>query len=157
MPRPNPRVPKLKPLELDGQQVDLNYFLNTDYVDASTAGVELPGVIEFINENYQYFIEQKVRQKGVLERARAKAYFDLKGGLWESRGLAGKFSEAGADKAVELDEEVIAALETYAIFSGYVARLPNMMQTLQAKLGITRTVEATRRAMMEDADRSSED
>ena len=144
-------------LDLDGQQIDLNYFLNTDYVDASAAGVELPGLIEFINENYQYYLEWKIRQKGVLERARATAYFGLKGGLWEARGFAGKFSEAGADKAVELDEEVIAALEQYAIFSGYVARLLNMMQTLQAKLGITRTVEATRRAMMEDADRSSED
>ena len=144
-------------LDLDGQQIDLNYFLNTDYVDASSAGVELPGLIEFINENYQYYLEWKIRQKGVLERARAKAYFGLKGGLWVSRGFAGNFSEAGADKAVELEEEVIAALEDYAIYSGQVARLNNMMQTLQAKLGITRTVEATRRAMMEDSERQPED
>jgi len=157
MPKPSSLLPKLKPLTLDGQPVDLNYFLNTDYADATSASVEIPGLIEFINENYQYFVEQKVRQKGVLERARAKAYFDLKGGLWETKGFAGKFSENGAEKAVELDEEVIEALDQYAIFSGYVARLYNLMQTLQAKLGITRTAEATRRAMLEDADRPSEE
>jgi hypothetical protein len=157
MPRPSHLLPKLRTLELDGQPIDLNYFLTTDYVDAASAGSEIPGLIEFINENYQVFVEQKIRSKGALERARAKAYFDLKAGLWETRGYAGKFTESGAEKSVELEEEVIDALEQYAVFSGYVARLYNLMQTLQAKLGITRTVEATRRAMLDDADRPSEE
>lgn len=157
MPQPSHLLPKLKLLDLDGQPVDLNYFLTTDYADATCASVELPGLIEFVNENYQLYVEQKIRAKGELERARAKAYFDLKGGLWATRGFEGKITETGVEKAVELEQEVIDALERYAIFSGWVARLYNLMQTLQAKLGITRTAEATRRAMLEDADRPSEE
>lgn len=157
MPKRSTLLPTLRPLDLDGQPVDLNYYLNTDYADAVSASVELPGLIEYINENYQVMIEHKIRQKGVLERARAQAYFDLRGGLWVTRGYEGSKTEKAIENAVELEQTVIDAIEQFAIYSGFVARLYNLMETLQAKLGITRTAEATRRAMLEDAGRPSEE
>jgi hypothetical protein len=157
MPKPHYSLPKLKPLELDGQVVDLNFFLTTDYQDAASASVELPGLIEFVNENLQVMVEGKARAYAQLKQAKAKAYFDLKGGLWEVRQLAGKPTESGLEAAVELEQTVMDASEQYAIFSGYVSRLYQLIQTLHAKLGITRTSEATRRAMLEEADRPSEE
>jgi hypothetical protein len=142
----------LKPLELDGQSLDLNYFLTTDYQDATAASVELPALIEYINENYQVMVEGKIRAKGALDKARATAYFDLKSGLWETRRYSGKPTESAIAAAVELEQPVIDALEQLAIFSGYTARLYNTMLTLRDKLGITRTSEATRRAMLEETE-----
>jgi hypothetical protein len=157
MPKPHFSLPKLKPLELDGQVVDLNFFLTTDYQDASAAAVELPGLIEFVNENLQVMVEGKARAYARLKQAKAKAYFDLKEGLWETRGHQSKPTEAAVEHAIELEQPVIDASEQYAVFSGYVSRLYQTIQTLHDKLGITRTSEATRRAMLEEADRPSEE
>ena len=152
MPRHDPRLPKLKPFDLDGTPVDLNYFLTTDYQDSTVASMEIPALIEYINEHLQGMIEGKIRSKADLERARGRAYLDLKGGLWEVRELAGKPTDKGLDAAVEQEQTVIDAVEQYAIFSGYVSRLYNLIAVLHSKLDIVRTSESTRRALIERTD-----
>jgi hypothetical protein len=157
MPKPNQLLPTLKPIMLDGSPLDLNYFLTTDYQDATSASVELPAIIEYVNENLQAMIEGKITSKAALERARAAAYFDLKQGLWETRNYEGKPTEKALEMAVELEQVVIDAVQTFATFSGYASRLYNLIQTLHAKMGMTRTSEATRRALLEEADKPSEE
>lgn len=153
MSKPTQYLPKLKPLNLDGSPVDLNFFLTTDYQDATVASVEIPALIEYINENLQVMIEGKIRAKADLERLRGKAYLDLKRGLWETRGYEGKPTDKGVEAAIEQEETVIEAHEQVAIFSGYVSRLHNLIAVLHAKLDITRTSESTRRALLESSDR----
>jgi hypothetical protein len=139
-------------LELGDQLVDLNYYLAADYADAAEASAEIPAVIEWVNEHYQAFIQQKHQAKSLVRQARSKAYFDLKGALWASRGYTGKITEKAIEAAIELEQSVIDAEDQLAIFNGWVARLFNTMENLRAKLDMIRTSEATRRAMLEEAD-----
>jgi hypothetical protein len=143
-------LPKLDKMELGGYALDIDYFLKTDYQDAHSAAKEIPSVIEWINSELQVAIEKKIITKQQLKKAEGAAFLDLRGALWERRGYAGKQTDSAIDAAVHLEKSVIEATETFAYWSGLVSRLVNTLLSLQAKLDLVRTSEATRRAMAEE-------
>jgi len=145
-------LPKLDKMELGGYALDIDYFLKTDYQDAHAAAKEIPSVVEWINSQLQLAIESKINTKQQLKRAEAAAFLDLRGALWERRGYAGKQTDSAVDAAVQLEKSVIEATDTFAYWSGLVSRLVNTLLSLQAKLDLVRTSEATRRAMVEEDD-----
>lgn len=164
MPKPMPvevakpmSLPKLDKIELGGYALDIDYFLKTDYQDARSAAKEIPSVIEWINAELQIAIEKKILCKQQLKKAEGAAFLDLRGALWERRGYAGKQTEGAIDAAVQQEDSVKEAYEHFAYWSGLTSRLSNTLISLQAKLDLVRTSEATRRAMVEeDPDRHGE-
>lgn len=149
-------LPKLEPLSLGDFNLDLNYFLTSDYQDAHSASRELPAIIEWVNSHLQSMTEQKLRLKAHVKTAEAQAYMDLKSGLWDTRGYEGKITETGLEHAIHLEDTVKKAQDELAIYSGWVSRLSNLIISLQAKLDLVRTSEATRRVLVAD-ERGSED
>jgi len=145
-------LPKLDKMELGGYALDIDYFLKTDYQGAHAAAKEIPTVVEWINSELQIAIEKKIICKQQLKKAEGAAFLDLRGALWERRGYAGKQTEAAIEAAVHQEQSVVEAHETLAYWSGLVSRLVNTLLSLQAKLDLVRTSEATRRAMVEEDD-----
>jgi hypothetical protein len=145
-------LPKLDKMTLGGYSLDIDYFLKTDYQSAHAAAKEIPTVIEWINSELQIAIEKKILTKQQLKKAEGAAFLDLRGALWERRGYAGKQTESAIEAAVHQEQEVIEAHENFAQWSGLVSRLVNTLLSLQAKLDLVRTSEATRRAMAEEDD-----
>lgn len=143
-------LPKLDKVELGGFALDIDYFLKTDYQSAHAAAKEIPSVIEWINSELQIAIEKKIISKQQLKKAEGMAFLDLRGALWERRGYAGKPTETALEAAVHQEQSVIEATEMMAYWSGLTSRLSNTLISLQAKLDLVRTSEATRRAMAEE-------
>lgn len=143
-----PTLPKLEAIELDGYRLDLQYFFTKEYVDIGEASIELPAVIEWLNCQLQAQIESKHRKKAELERAEAEAYFALKNGDFSRKGYGDKVTEVALDHAVKLDENVTRANEELAILTGWVDRLYNLQRSLQFKLELVRSNEATRRTLV---------
>src|ERR1051326_4693325 len=108
--------PPLEPLNYGGFSLDLDYYLSHDYIDIGEAASELPPIIEWVNGWLQDLTERKIIQKQLVEQVEARAYFELKGGMFESKGYGTtKPSEEALKRAVQLDERVIEAHEKYAI------------------------------------------
>lgn len=145
-------LPKLGAIELGGYALDIDYFLKTDYQGGHHASKEIPSVIEWVNSELQIAIEQKILTKQSLKKAEGAAFLDLRGALWERRGYAGKQTETAIEAAIHQEESVRKAHEDFAAASGLVSRLHNTIISLQAKLDLVRTTEATRRAMVEEDD-----
>jgi len=145
---PKTLLPTLEPLNLGDFNLDINYFLTSDYQDAHAASRELPAIIEWVNSHLQTMTEQKLRLKSTVKTAEAQAYMDLKTGLWEKRGYEGKVTEKGLECAVQLESNVQKAQDDLAIYCGWVSRLSNLILSLQAKLDLVRTSEATRRVLV---------
>lgn len=145
-------LPTLEKMELGGYALDIDYFLKTDYQSAHTAAKEIPTVIEWISSELQVAIEKKIICRQQLKKAEGAAFLDLRGSLWERRGYAGKQTDSAIDAALHQESTVIEATELYAYWCGLVSRLSNTLLSLQAKLDLVRTSEATRRAMAEEDD-----
>lgn len=145
----NHLLPKLHPIDLDGYSLDVDYYLKHDYIDVQEATQELPAIIEWVNVQRQVLLEQKVTKKQELKEVEARAYFDLRGGLFEERGF-GKMTEVALEHAVALDENVKKEHRDFAVLVGWLSRLSTLLDALQCKLDLTRTSEATRRKLVED-------
>lgn len=143
-------LPKLEAIDWGDFTLDLDYYLGHDYVDIAEAGTELPAVIEWVNEKLQQVTEDRLRKKSEIKRLEARAFFDLRNGGFEAKGYAGKPTEAALDKAVSLDPDVQKAEDEFAVLSGWHGRLVNLMTSLQSKLDLTRSVESTRRKLVEE-------
>lgn len=143
-------LPVIDPIELGGYTLDIDHFLKMDYVDSRQAARELPSVIEWLNSELQIAIERKILCKHAVKKAEGAAYLDLKGPLWERRGYSGKPTEAALEAAVHQEAGVEEAYRDLAAWSGLTSRLSSTMLSLQAKLDLVRTVEATRRAMLDE-------
>lgn len=140
----NAGLPPLQKYD-DGQNsLDLDHFLKKDYVDVNQASLQLPPIIEWVNQVRADFQEQMLVAKQAIKEAEARAYFDLRGGGFEQK-YSGKASEAALAQAVVLEEKVATAYRDYAVLYAHVQRLANTMISLQAKLDLVRTVEATNR------------
>lgn len=144
-----PPLPQLEPIELDGYKLDLQFWLTKEYREIGEAAVELPSIIEWLNFELQGFIEVKIRKKAELARAEAKAYFSIKNGDFQRKGYGDKPTEAAVNHAVQLDEEVTKLNEDVAVVSGWVERFINLQKTLQFKLELVRSNEATRRKQID--------
>lgn len=148
MKRPPP-LPKLPAIELDGFSIDIDYYLTKEYVDIGLAAVELPALIETLNWQNQANTEQLLRTKSELGRAEATSYFHLKNGGFQREGYGDKPTDKGVEYAVKLDPTVIELEEKVAILTAWTERLKNFMKSLQSKLELVRSTEATRRKLPE--------
>jgi len=152
-------IPQTRPLELGGTTLDVSHFLKADYTDVSLARDELPAIIEWLNEQLQSLYEQKLRAKCELKRARARAKFRLRGdgdGSFAQLGFNGNPTAEAIKDAAELDEEVVKADNDFAVLAGWVLRLTGTMASLESKLDLVRTTEATRRRVFQ-GDAADED
>ena len=151
-------LPKLKPMKLDGFELDLDYYLKTHYASVYSANAELPSIIEWVNENLETAIYKKHMAKALLKQAEGMAFHDLRDPLkFEQFGFAGKPTEKAIDAAIPQLNYVVEANENYAKAAALVSRLINTLISLQAKLDLVRTSEATRRAVVEGDDARGEE
>ena len=141
--------PKLGKIHLDDFDLDLDAILYASYEDISEAAEELPPIIEWINAQLQGITEQRIVKKQTIRELEAKVYFDLKNGAFEREGYADKMTETAVDKAINLNEKVQAAWREYATLVGWEQRLENLRFSLNAKLDLVRSSEATRRRLIE--------
>lgn len=143
-------VPKVGCLKFGGDLVDVDYFLTKDYVEITEARDELPGIIEFLNGQLQWFGEQKILAKHELKKAESAAFFDLRNATtFFERGYAGKPTDKALALAVALDPGVDAAVKRFAEMAAWVTRITNLMMALQMKMDLVRSSEATSRRLME--------
>jgi hypothetical protein len=91
----------------------------------------------------------KLRQRSLVERIEATAYFALKNGEFQSRGYGDKPTADALKAAVALDDDVIKEAEDLAVWSALEDRLERIMKSLSAKLDLVRSSEATRRKLVE--------
>ena len=143
-------LPKLAPIRYGDFSMDLEYYLGGNYVDIIRVASELPAAIEWVNAALQDYTEQKLIAKQAVEEIEATVYFELKNGDFEAKGYAGKSSEEAVKRAIQLDERVKKAHRKYAVLYGWVQRLWNVQTSLQARLDLVRSSEATRRRLAED-------
>ena len=61
-------------------------------------------------------------------------------------------TEANLEKAVHLEDSVVKVHESYAVLYGWVRRLQNLQMSLQSKLELIRSTEATRRRLVENTE-----
>lgn len=141
-------IPRISPIEMGGAPLDVNYLLTTEFVDIREAASVLPPVIEWVNDNLQSYNEQRIVKKQEIKEAEARAYLDLRGGLFSERGY-GKPTEAALEHAVALEESVGKAHREFATLSSWCNRLEHLMSALQMKMELTRSSEATRRLVEE--------
>lgn len=141
-------IPRISSIELGGSPLDLNYLLTTEFVDIREAASVLPPVIEWINDNLQGYNEQRIAKKQEINEVEARAYMDLRAGLFEERGY-GKSTEKAMDHAVALEESVRKVHREFATLSSWCNRLEHLMDALRMKMELTRSSEATRRLVEE--------
>lgn len=152
------RLPKLRPIELEGYALDIDYFLKTHYTSVHSANAELPSIIEWVNEQLQVAIEQKLMAKATLKQTEGSNYHFLREEEnFRQAGFQGKITDKALEYAIPLMESSTEANLNYARAAGWVSRLSNTLISLQAKLDLVRTTEATRRAMVENDDGRSEE
>lgn len=143
-----PELPKLEKIDIAGYSLDLDYYLTKDYEDISSASTEIPAVIEWLNTQLQYMIEQKMKLDDEVKEFEASAYFNLQNGLWEDMHYVGKKTSYALSLAMRLDPKVKKSKQDLALYTGWVTRIQNLIYSFQAKLDLVRTAEATRRALL---------
>ena len=146
-------VPQLGKLKLGDFSLDLDKYIKRDYEDISLASSELPSIMEWVSGNLQSLSEQKLLKNNEVKVSEAKAYFDLKNGGFIERGYQGRMTEEAIRHAVNLDEKVQKAVRELAILTAWVARLHNLQDTLQMKLDLIRSTEATKRKIFSNEER----
>lgn len=150
MSRDTPELGKIRIDAQDDFELDLDYYLGTEYDDIGQACSELPPVIEWVNMKLQQITESKLIMKQEIAETEAKAYFDLRAGLFEDRGYAGKPTQDAVKEAVCLEESVKVIHRKYAVLVGWAQRLYQLQASLQSKLDLIRSTEATRRRLIAD-------
>lgn len=140
------KLPRLGTLDLDGFSLDLDYYLTHPYDDIREAAQELPPLIEWVNAQLQVLTEQRLIAKQEIREAEAGAYFDLRrDGAFAELGYSGKPTDTALAHAVALNDQVKEAHRSYAVLTGWVHRLSTLQVSLQSKLELVRSTEATRR------------
>lgn len=140
-------LPTIPAIELDGYTLDVGSFLAKEYLEIGEASIELPTVIEWLNLQLQSMIESKHKLKADLGRVEATAFFALKQGKFQQLGYGDKPTETAVAHAVNLDPDVARISDDLAVVTGWVERLTNLQRSLQHKLELVRSVEATRRTV----------
>ncbi len=150
---PASTIPAVAPIKgFEGVELDIQHYLLEEYSDVSDAAKELPAVMEWLNELRSAYIEERDVLKSDLEVAEAKAYFDLKGsgdGSYQVNYQC-KPTEEGMKMAVALDQEVRRLKEKLAAVAATQSRLTGTLGSLQAKVELLRSSEATRRTTFDD-------
>jgi len=139
---PCPKIGKL--MFGDGEVIDLDFYLNHDYTSIEEASQQLPGIIEYLNEKLQYYVQTEQIEKQEIKEAEATVYFRLRSGEFLER-YGEKMTEAALEKAVVLDDVVKNAHRIHAESDAWCERLKRSISSLTAKMELVRTTEATRR------------
>lgn len=129
----------------DGQVVNIDSLLKSDYEDIGEAAARIPPNIGFLGYHKAKAYERLINNKHRLKEAEARAYFELKNGAFISRGYGEKMTEAALEHAVNIDTSVIAASEAYAKEEKNYEWLSATIEALESKLELLRSVEATKR------------
>lgn len=140
--------PQLDKIRLDEDfELDIGYYLGNDYDEIGQAAVELPAIIEWVNMKLQALTEQKIIKKQEIKEVEARVFVKLiNGGFEEAYG--GKATMAAIERVICLDPKVRTVHEEYAVLFGWTQRLQSMQISLQLKLDLTRSTEATRRRLL---------
>jgi hypothetical protein len=144
-----PPIPEVPSIELDGFRLDVSYFLRKDYEDIATASIELPAIIEWVNSKLQSLTEQRMRKEDSVKELEAEAWFWLQNGGWEDNNYAGRKNAHALLMGCRLDPKVKKARGELATLAAWTQRLYNVMTSLQAKLELVRSAEATRRKIFD--------
>jgi hypothetical protein len=136
----------------DGQTLDIGHYLTHSYDDVSEASQELPAMLEWVHTRLQVVYEKRLILKAELEEAMAKAWFDLQGHGAGSfaENFHGKPTAEAINHAVNLDQHVCKLKRTLAVYTAWTQRLNNLQSSIQAKLDLVRSTEATRRTVFDE-------
>lgn len=153
-PEPMPfELPKLGVLDMgDGETLNLDQVFSHDYHDIQFACQSLPAHIEWVNARLEECIRAKHQWKHGVKRAMGEAYKRLREGEFTEKGWGMKMTETALEHAVNCDEEVNKAVDYFALYASLSVRLSNLIISLQAKLDLVRSSEATRRKGVVDSD-----
>jgi hypothetical protein len=143
-----PELPVLAKIINDIIDLDPDYYFSKRYDDIHEAASELPTVIEYINESLQRAAIGSAKAKRDLELMRAETYTRLREN-WTTT-FSDKMTETALEMAIVQDKNFGAATDNYAVLKSYVGRMANMQENLRAKLDLLRSVEATRRKLIDD-------
>jgi hypothetical protein len=147
-PTPPPKLPVLQKIVNDIIELDPDYYFRKRYDDIKLAASELPVVIEYINESLQRAAISAAESKRDLQALEAETYTRLRQ-EW-STIYSEKMTEKALEMAVFQDQDLSEATKSYSVLKSYVSRLANMQDNLRAKLDMLRSVEATRRRLVDD-------
>jgi hypothetical protein len=148
-PAPAPKLPKLAEIVNDIIELDPDYYFSKRYEDVVEAASELPLVIEYINESLQRAAIAAADAKQKLSELEAEIFLDIRQ-RWNEL-YAEKLTEKSLDMAVLKNKDLSEASRNYSVLKSYVTRLSNMQENLRSKLDMLRTVEATKRKLIEDS------
>lgn len=143
-------LPVLDPILIDGFNLNIDHYLKHDYTDISEAN-ELPAVIEYLNQFLQRLTEQKLIAKHNIKVVESRVFFALRGGQFTEL-YADKQTDKSLGMAVQADASVGEAVQQHAILVGWCQRIMNLITTVQVKLDIVRSTEATRRKFITEND-----
>lgn len=143
-----PALPVLERIENDIIVLDPEYFFKKRYEDVTEAAGELPVVIEYINESLQRASIAANDAKRDLASLEAETYTGLRQ-EWSNR-FAEKMTEKALEMAVLQDKDLAETARNYSVLKSYVSRLANMQENLRMKLDMLRSVEATKRKLIND-------
>lgn len=139
-------LPKLDTIKLGGYELDVGHYLCREYTDISEAAEELPAIIEWVNIQVQDLTEQLIQKKQEIKEVEAAAFIDLSGTTFVEK-YSIKQTSAAVERAIHLEEPVKRVHREYSVLKAWVNRLTNLQFSLQAKLDLTRSSEATRRRL----------
>lgn len=143
-----PELPELAKIVNAIIELDPDYYFRKRYDDIQQAASELPLVIEYINESLQRASIDTAEKKRDLQSLEAETYTRLRQ-EWPNL-YAEKMTEKALEMAVLQDGDLSKASKSYSVLKSYVTRLANMQDNLRAKLDMLRSVEATRRRLIDD-------
>lgn len=143
-----PALPILEKIDNDIIVLDPEYFFKKRYEDVTEAAGELPVVIEYINESLQRASIAANDAKRDLASMEAETYTTLRQD-WSNR-FAEKMTEKALEMSVLQDKDLSEASRNYSVLKSYVSRLSNMQENLRMKLDMLRSVEATKRKLIND-------
>lgn len=141
-------IPKLAPINGDIIALDPDYWFRKRYQEVGEAASELPTVVEYINESIQRAMIYTADAKADVERIEAETYTRLRKD-WNTI-YAEKMTEKALEMAIAMDQNLADAKHNFSVLKSYVSRLQNMQENLRMKLESMRSVEATRRKLMND-------
>ncbi len=143
-----PPVPRLSKFVIDGETIDLDYLLTTEFEEVAEAAEKLPGAIAWLNWKRADASEQVDISERQFKEEEARQYFELRNGAFEERNYGGKMTDKAVALAVRLEQSVINKAREWEIWRAHLLRITGQIEALQAKLDLVRTSEATRRRLI---------
>jgi len=147
---PKAPEPLIDHLHLAGRVIPITDLLTAPYEDVTEASLKLPVVLAFLGIQRAWAVERCWRAERDLDRAKARAYFDLKGGQFVAKGYGEKFTEEAIKRAVELEPDVDKAFEVYVDRKRRLDSFTETIAALKLKIDLIRSSETTRRKAAEE-------